>query len=68
MEVNIAILTANVPPIPIDGVCVFLKKSSPRSPVATVKPEKNTARPAVAVDMAIAVRVSCPSASSSLYR
>ena len=58
IDVSIAILTPNVPPIPIDGVLVFLKNKRPRSPTATVNPEKNTARPAVAVVMAMAVLIS----------
>ena len=56
-EVSIARVTASVPPMPREGAPVLTKKSMPVSPIATVNPEKKTARPAVADVMARATRI-----------
>ena len=68
IENTIAILTANVPPIPKLGSPVFSKNNMPISPIATVIPLKNTALPAVATVIAVAVLVSRPWLSSSRNR
>ncbi|MEC7437132.1 MAG: hypothetical protein VYB27_08605 [Candidatus Thermoplasmatota archaeon] len=67
-DVSIAIDTPKVPPIPSEGAPVFSKKSRPKSPTATVSPEKKTALPAVAVVNALAKRISRPFANTTLYR
>ena len=61
-------LTAKVPPIPKLGSPVFSKNNIPMRPIATVIPLKNTALPAVAVVMAVAVLMSLPRFNSSLKR
>ena len=66
IENNIAIETAKVPPIPREGSVVFLKNNKPIKPIATVRPLKKTALPAVAVVIAVAVLISRSLPISSL--
>jgi hypothetical protein len=56
------------PPIPIERMNGEGMKSSSASPIATVAPEKTTARPAVAIVRTTASSLGPPRASSSRKR
>jgi len=60
--------TVMAPAAPIEATYVPWKKSRPVRPTATVRPEKTTARPAVATLFAMASSTLPPAASSSRNR
>ena len=63
-----AIKTTSTPPMPTERNIVIRKKTRPRRPIDTVRPEKVTARPAVAMVMATASSTLRPWVSSSRKR
>ena len=63
-----AIKTTRTPPMPTERNILMRKKMRPRRPIETVRPEKVTARPAVATVTATASSTLRPRVSSSRKR